>query len=211
MSALDANEHASGEPRPEDVQAFVDALVRLTDDPTWLLTSLTETLASMHTPGVPTAAEVDFLLGSGAFSRSELATIRGRVARGSLALEGAQAFLSAVRATWSMDQVSGYLRWTTDAVRDAVDEGQLYAVEVAQHLRFPVFQFNVGHPQALIPHLPELIVATRGSWGWISFVAFMGTRQNALMTASRQTPRDWLIDGGGIGDVLDILRAQDWR
>lgn len=209
MSHPDAGKRAGDEPSSDSIQAFIDALIRLTDDPTWLLAALTETLAAMRPPGSPTEAEVEYLLSSGSFSPTEMVAIGRQVARGSLALDGAESFLSAIRATWSLEQVTGYLHMSADAVNSAVIEGKLYAVEVAQHLRFPVFQFNVGRPEPLIPHLPTLIDGVRDRWGWISTSAFMETPQDGLLAVARQTPRAWLIDGGDPDRIMNFIRLRD--
>jgi hypothetical protein len=163
----------------------------------------------MRPPGSPTEAEVGYLLSSGAFTPPEMAAISREVARGSLALDGAEAFLAAVRATWSFERVTEYLHMSAGEVNSAIVEGRLYAVEVGRHLRFPVFQFNVGRPQPLIPHLPTLIEAVRGRWGWTSTAAFMDTPQDSLLAAAGQTPRAWLIDGGEPDRVMNLIRLQD--
>lgn len=108
------------------------------------------------------------------------------------------------------EHVTGYLRMSAGEVNSAIVEGRLYAVEVGRCLRFPVFQFNIGRPQPLIPHLPKLIEAVRGRWRWTSTAAFMDTPQDSLLAAARQTPRAWLIDGGDPDRVMSLIRLQDW-
>jgi hypothetical protein len=193
------------QPSASSIQGFVDAIRRLTDDPEWLIVALTETLTSMR-PTVPsTEAEVGYLLSSGAFTPTQVSRISHTVARGALTLIGAESFLSALRRTWPIEQVASYLDKSTDDIVSAVDQRKLYAVEIAQRLRFPVFQFNIGHPNPLIPHLPELIETISPQWSWISTAASMETRQASLVAVPSQTPRAWLLDGGSFDDVKQII------
>lgn len=59
----------SSRPTREDMQDLVDAIVRVTDDPTWFISALTETISAMKPPGTPSEAEIRYLLTSGAFTR----------------------------------------------------------------------------------------------------------------------------------------------
>lgn len=161
---------------------------------------------------VPTTeAEVEYLLSSSAFTPTLLSRIRDRVVRGSLVLEGAESFLSALHATWSLEQVVSYMGSSRNEVLAAVDDGQLYATKVGQSFRFPVFQFNIGRPEPLLPHLPKFIEAVHGRWNWISAAAFMQTPQESLIAVAKQTPRAWLLDGGNFDEVNQIIDTVGWR
>ncbi|MEU4014833.1 hypothetical protein AB0E56_06145 [Microbacterium sp. NPDC028030] len=198
-------------PSESSVRALVDAISRLTDDPEWLIAALTDMLRAMRAPVPPTKAEVEYLLSSGAFTPTQVSRISDRVVRGSLTIEGAESFLSALHATWPVEQVASYLDKPADHVLRAVDERELYAVTIAQRLRFPVFQFNIGHPEPLIPHLRELVEAVGTQRNWISTAAFMATRQASLVAVAMQTPRDWLLDGGSFDDIQQILDSARYR
>ncbi|PKI89858.1 hypothetical protein CW368_11860 [Actinomycetales bacterium SN12] len=89
----------------------------------------------------------------------------------------------------------------------AFQHGQLYAVPIAASLRFPVFQFDIGHPERVIPNVPELIAAVAGRWSWLSTVAFMETRQQSLVAGAKHTPRAWLLDGGSCDDIAQIMES----
>ncbi|WCD91520.1 hypothetical protein [Microbacterium sp. nov. GSS16] len=165
----------------------------------------------MPTPTRLTAAEVEYLLSSSAFTPDQVTQTSDRVARGSLALAGAESFLSALYGTWTLTQVASFLGVSNPEVLGAVQRGELYVVSIAESLRFPVFQFDIGHPERLIPHLPELIAAVGGRWSWLSTVAFMETRQQSLVAATKQTPRAWLLDGGSFDDVKQIIESAGLR
>jgi len=154
---------------------------------------------------------VNYLLESGTFTAEEIARIGQRVASGSLALQGAESFLVDLRATWSIEQAAEHLDMFPGVIKAAVVEGQILAVEIGQKLRFPTFQFNIGRPEPLIPHLSELIDTARGRWDWISTAALMRTRQSSLIAAAKQAPRDWLIDGGSFDQVGNIIESTDRR
>lgn len=68
MSNPDNINRAGTRPSSASVQAFIDALIPLTNDPDGLLGSLAETLSAMRPPGSPTEAEVEYLLTSSAFT-----------------------------------------------------------------------------------------------------------------------------------------------
>ncbi|QCQ17186.1 hypothetical protein [Microbacterium sp. RG1] len=196
------------EPAPRTpIQNLADAISQLTDDPEWMIAALTEKLRSMRAPAPPTEAEVQFLLSSSALTPAEISRISDRVARYILVLEGADSFLSALHVTWSLEQVSSYLGKPHADILAAVDQRRLYAVKIAQRMRFPVFQFAIGHPEPLMPHLPEVIEAAGETTNWASVVAFMETRRAELVAVAAQTPRAWLLDGGRFDEVEQLLNA----
>ncbi|MFJ4044203.1 hypothetical protein ACIPV2_00475 [Microbacterium sp. NPDC089987] len=211
MERQDDDPTTAAWPSASSIHALVGAVCRLTDDPEWLIAALTEMLTAMRPPVPPTEAEVDYLLSSSAFTPTQLSRIRGRVAHGSLALEGAKSFLSALYATWSLEQVVSYMGSSRNEVLAAVEDGQLYAAKIGQSFRFPVFQFNIGRPEPLLPHLPEFIEAVHDRWNWISAAAFMETPQATLLSVSKLTPRAWLLDGGSFEDIKQITNSTRWR
>lgn len=198
-------------PSAKSVRGLVRAICRLSASPEWLVAALTETLNAMPTPTRLTTAEVEYLLSSSAFTPDQVTQTSDRVARGSLALDGAESFLSALYGTWTLTQVANFLGVSNPDVLGAVAQGQLYAVSVADSLRFPVFQFDVGQPERVIPNLPELIATVGGRWSWLSTVAFMETRQQSLVAVAKQTPRAWLLDGGSFDDVKHIIESASRR
>lgn len=211
MHNRDDDQTTDTQPSASSIQELVDAISQLTDDPDWLIAALAEMLATIRAPTPPTEAEVTYLLSSSAFTPAQLSRISDGVARGALTLAGAESFLSVLHATWSIEQVASYLDTSRDDVRAAVEGGQLYAIVIAQRLRFPVFQFNIGQPEPLIPHLPELIEMVCDRWSWISTVAFMETRQASLVAVAQLTPRAWLLDGGSFDDIKQIIVSTHWR
>jgi len=207
-----AAEQAKTTPSDESVRRLADAVAHLGNDPEWFLQALTETLLAM-TPVSPSKLSKQqelFLIESGTFTAETLARTRERVKRGSLQLGAAQAWLSHLSATMSLDDAAGFLGWSDEALRSAVTQGRLYAIEVSGRLRFPAWQFNVGSPQKLIPGLTDVIRVLTPRRGPISIAGFMSTPQSSLVAAGRKTPVEWLRDGGDIAAVKQIVESDKW-
>jgi len=194
------------------VRRLAEAVARLSNDPAWFLRALEEVILAMTPMSLErrTEQEESFLIESGRFTAEELAEAQTYVDRGSLQLTIAEGFLSNLRATLSLAEVTGYLDLDDEAVRTAVADGRLYAVEISGRLRFPAWQFNVGSPEKLIPGLTEVIEVVTPRWDWQSVAGFMATPQSALVAEGRKTPVAWLRDGGEVETVKQIVESADW-
>jgi len=197
----------------ETLRLFGDAVEQLGGDSEYIVRSLSEMLTAMKpvAPSELTRHHVRFLVESGEFTAETLAETQRRVQRGSLQLGAAQAWLSQILATMSLDETVGYLGWDEIAVRDAVVERRLFAIDVSDRLRFPSWQFNVGSPEKLIPGLSEVIEVVLPRWSWQSVSGFMSTPQSSLIANGRKTPVAWLRDGGDVDAVRQIVESDDWR
>jgi len=203
---------ADGAPSDSALRALADAVARLGADPDWFALALTEALQAMKpvAPSELTRQQELFLVESGSFTAESLAEIQMEVKRGSMQLDAAEAWLSHIRATMSLDDVVGFLEWDETAVRTAASEGRLHAVDVSGKLRFPSWQFDIGSPGNLLPGLPTILEAVRPRWSWQSIVSFMSTPQSALVAEGRKTPVAWLRDGGNVDAVRQIVESDDW-
>jgi hypothetical protein len=141
-----------------------------------------------------------YLIESGDFTAEELDAAAREVDRGALQLGIAEAFLSHLQSTMSLDDVTGFLGWDEKSARAAVSEQRLYAIDIAGRLRFPSWQFNVGSPHKLIPGLSEVIEVVTSRWEWPSVAGFMATPQSSLVAKGRKTPVEWLRDGGDVSE-----------
>lgn len=196
----------------DEVRRFIDAVNGLAADSKFVIAGLTDFLNTQR-PVVRnrlTKQQEQFLVESGSFTFDELQATKREVDRGSLQLGAAKVFLSNLCATLSLDDVTGYLDLDEEAVRTAVAEGRLYAVEISSRLRFPSWQFNVGSPQKLLPGLADVIQAVTPRWGWHSVAGFMATPQEDLVAEGRKTPVAWLRDGGDVNKVISIVEGDDW-
>lgn len=189
-----------------------EAIAHLAGDSDYIARSLAETVLAMR-PVVKdrlTKQQEDFLIESGTFTAEELASASREVNKGSLQLGAAHAWLSNLLATMSFEGATSFLGWDEEAVRTAISEGRLYAIEVSGRFRFPVWQFNVGHPNKLISGLAEIIQVVTPRWDWHNIAGFMATPQSSLVAEGRKTPVAWLRDGGNVNDVIEIVEASDW-
>jgi hypothetical protein len=194
------------------VRRLAEAVAQLANDQEYFLKALTDFLLAMKPISRErlSANEVRFLIESGDFTAEEWAETSASVDRGSLQLSGAEAFLSHLNATMSIDNVTGFLGWDEEAVQAAVHEGRLYAVEISGRLRFPVWQFSLGSPGKLLRGLAEIIEVVMPRWGWTSVAGFMATPQLSLVAEGPKTPVAWLRDGGDVDAVRQIVESDDW-
>lgn len=194
------------------VRRLAEAVARLANDPEYFLEALTDMLLAMKPISLEKLSdyEVRFLIESGAFSADEWAETSAAVDRGSLQLSTTEAWLLALFATMSVEDVTGFLGWDESDVTDAVADGRLYAIEISGRLRFPAWQFDVGSPSKLLPGLTQIIGLITPRWQWQSAAGFMATPQRDLVARGRKTPIQWLRDGGDVDDVREIVEASDW-
>ncbi|RKR74759.1 hypothetical protein [Frondihabitans australicus] len=115
-----------------------------------------------------------------------------------------------VCGTMSVDEMSGYLGVDDEELRRMVEEGQLPAVVIADRIRFPSWQCNIGSYVKLLPGLPEVIAAlTEDEAGWQIDAGFMSVPKASLFAEGRQTPVEWLRDGHSPERVVELIRDRD--
>ena len=183
-------------------------------DTPYILRALTEMLRALRPVSVEGSARkqrMRYLIETGVYTAEELGATVTAVDRGALQLRVAETWLSQLCTTMSLEETTGYLGWSEEAVQAAVSEGRLYGVDISGRLRFPAFQFNVASAAKLIPGLTDIIEAVTPRWDWRSVAGFMATPQSSLIAEGRKTPVEWLRDGGDVNDVKKIIEASDWR
>lgn len=207
-----ANSGVASPSRDAALQNLGEAIGRLGGDSVYIMRSLTDMLTAMRpvSRNRLTKLQQRFLIESGSFTADELASTTDDVDRGSLQVGAAEAMLSNLVASMSLEDVASFLDWTEDAVRTAVTEGLLYSVEISGRSRFPVWQLDLEQPNKLIPGLAEVIKAVTPRWDWYSVAGFMSTPQFGLVATGRRTPTEWLRDGGNVADVIEIIEVSDW-
>ncbi|WP_066596133.1 hypothetical protein [Cryobacterium arcticum] len=192
------------------VQGLADAIAQLGNDREYFVKALTDFLLAMKpiARGL-TEDQVQFLIESGSFTAAEWAATSASVDRGGLQVSTAEEWLLDFLATTSLEDTADFLDWSDDRVRAAVANGQLYGIEVSGRLRFPRWQFNA--PSGLLPGLPEIIASVTPRWHWQSTAGFMLSEQSELVGESRMTPVQWLRDGREVKNVINLVKASDWR
>lgn len=201
--------HVSTDPRPSDegLLRLGAAIAALDGDGDYIAAALTEFLHSRR----PVAKDLmrDQRPASDSATGQELGTILGAVEKGSLQVGAAEAFLAHLATTLSLEDTAAFLGWDEDRVRASVSENRLYAVEFSGRLRFPSWQFALTQPDKLLPGLANLIQVLTRRWGWASIAGFMSTPQADLVSTGRQTPTEWLLRGGSVDKVVDIVETSD--
>lgn len=189
-----------------------EAIGHLGGDSVYIMQSLTDMLAAMRPVSRDRLTKLQrrSLIESGDFTADELASTTSDVDRGALQVGAAEAMLSILVASMSLEDVAGFLDWTEDAVRTAVAEGLLYSIEISDRLRFPVWQLDLRQADRLLPGLAEVIKAVTPRWDWYAVAGLMSTPQFGLVATGRKTPTEWLRDGGNVADVIEIIEVSDW-
>ena len=147
-----------------------------------------------------------YLVKSGAFSSTELASIQESVAYGDLAEAELTTRLNAISETLSAAEVARLVGIDVSRVRHRQAAGGLYAFIIGGKRRYPLWQFTGDVMQPVLPGLEALISAIPEDMQPGSARGFMGTRQAALsLDGIPLTPGEWLRQGGDPQPVTDIL------
>ena len=181
-------------------------------DGRWLVQGFTDFLRRQKRGGGPgmTTEERKFVVESGAMTEAELVDSEKRVKKGALEKSAGELWLRTYQETWSASTAAHFLGWTDDEVLAAAEEQRIYGIPVRDKLRFPRWQFSLGSPGRLIPHLETVLPILTEHWDWISISAFMSVRQHSLVAEGRKTPRSWLRDGGDPAAIADIIEGDKW-
>jgi hypothetical protein len=191
---------------------FVDTVNDLEVDGRWLVQGFTDFLRRQKRGGGPgmTTEERKFVIESGAMTEAEFVDSEKRVAKGSLEKSAGELWLRTYQETWSASTAAQFLGWTDEEVLAAAKERRIYGIPVRDRLRFPRWQFSLGSPGRLIPHLETVLPILTEHWDWISISAFMSVRQHSLVAEGWKTPRSWLRDGGDPAAIADIIEGDKW-
>lgn len=208
-----ANHGWQATPSAESMATLADAIARLNADGDYVARVLTGALVAQRPVDDKedlTQQEAEYLVGSGAFTPEKFRDTSIRVARGSLPAGAATALLTSLHQSMSAESAALFLHIDEAALNQAVEDGELYAVDVSGHRRFPSWQFSLSSPGKLLPHLAEIIALLRDK-NWISVSGLMATPQAAMVAEGRQTPVEWFRNGGGIEALERIVEGQKWR
>lgn len=192
---------------------LADAITRVNGDGDYIARVLTESLlAERPISNEPALShrEMDYLDASGAFTPDALDKTRTLVARGTLPAKVATALLSSVHKTLSSGDTQAFLGLTPEELDQTVKAGGLLAVEIAGQQRFPSWQFSLGSPGKLLPHLSEIVVLVADQ-DWRSIAALMATPQSAMVTEGQHTPIEWFKRGGNVDALEHLLDLRSRR
>jgi len=169
----------------------------------WLDFGLRPRVGSQGGVGL-TGEKEPFAVTSGAMTREEWDDARARVARGELArLERRTEREGLDGATTAQDAAS---RLAVSPRSLAYFSGDLFAFVIDGKLRYPTWQFTGDRDKPVIPDLAQLVRAFDDDMHPSSIAGFMNTRQqDAYLDGVQLTPVEWLLRGGNVELLVDIL------
>lgn len=127
-----------------------------------------------------------------------------RVARGDLARLERQTELGGLENATTARDAASRLGLTPRSV--AVFPGELFAFVIAGELRYPTWQFVDDREAPVLPHLAQLVEAFNDDMHPSSILGFMQTPQeDARRDGVQLTPAEWLVRGGDVQLLVDIL------
>ncbi len=123
-------------------------------------------------------------------------------------LRSASSNLAALtRESLSVEQAAKLLIVDASRVRHRVRDRALYAFKIGAALRLPTWQFDEREP---IPGLRAVLAALPSDLHPLEVAGFMTTPDPDLAVADAPlSPRDWLIGGGDLHVVVELIEHAD--
>jgi hypothetical protein len=111
------------------------------------------------------------------------------------------------RESMSVEQAATLLLVDGSRVRHRVRDRALYGFKIGGGLRLPSWQF---HRNDSIPGLRAVLAALPADLHPLEVAGFMTTPDPDLSVADEPlSPRDWLIGGGDVGPVVELVEHLD--
>lgn len=198
------------DPNDQLVAKLVESVNALGADSRYLVDALerfTRTLEPVQ-PSALSAEDRRYLVESGTYTAAQLDAAEREIDEGGFQLGILSTWIAEMRDTLSLASVAAFLDRSEEDVRQNIADRKLYAVEIADRLRFPAWQFSLSSPGKLLPHLEELIPFLEKRWDWISVSRFFATRQEDLVEEGKMTPAAWLIDGHAPDEVISLVEHE---
>jgi len=145
-----------------------------------------------------------FAVTSGAMTMEQWKDAEARVARGDLArLERRTEREGLGHATTARDAAN---RLGLNSRSISAFPGELFAFVIDGELRYPAWQFINGRENPVLPHLAQLVEAFSDDMQPSTILGFMQTPQeDARLDGVQLTPVEWLVRGGDVQRLIDIL------
>lgn len=153
-----------------------------------------------------TKEQEDFLIEDGLFTRESLVKAQASIARGELADAERQTRQEGLDASETAEQVATRLHIAPNEVEAWRERGDLFAFVADGTLHYPTWQFTEAADQPILPHLATLTAAFPDDMHPASILGFFSTpQQDARMGGQPMTPGQWLLRGGDVTRLKDIL------
>ncbi|MBD8612024.1 hypothetical protein IFT77_16150 [Frigoribacterium sp. CFBP 13729] len=145
-----------------------------------------------------------FAVKSGAMTQWEWDDAQARVARGDLARMERQTERGGLENATTARDAASRLGLTPRSI--AVFPAEVFAFIVDGELRYPVWQFVNDRENPVLPHLVQLVEAFSDDMHPSTILGFMQTPQeDAQLNGVQLTPVEWLVRGGDVQRLVDIL------
>jgi len=145
-----------------------------------------------------------FAVKSGAMTRQEWDDAQAQVARGDLDRLERQTERGGIENATTARDVASRFGLTPRSI--AVFPGELFAFVIDGELRYPTWQFINGREDSVLPHLAQLVEAFSDDMHPSTILGFMQTPQeDARLNGVQLTPVEWLVRGGDVQRLVDIL------
>lgn len=156
-----------------------------------------------QTGGLTTEQE-PFAVKSGAMTQREWNDAQTQVARGDLDRLERQTERGGLENATTARDVASRLGLTPRSI--AVFPGELFAFVIDGELRYPTWQFIDDREDPVLPHLAQLVEAFSDDMHPSTILGFMQTPQeDARPDGVQLTPAEWLVRGGDVQLLVDIL------
>lgn len=155
-----------------------------------------------------TRDQLDFLVESGSVTLDEYAAAESRVAKGSLLSRAQGTRLNELTDSLSTAEVAELLDIDESRVRHRQGAGSLYSYVVGRNRRYPSWQFSHRTETGLLPGIAKITAALPDDIHPATVRGLMETPQGGLVVNGEPTtPLDWLLSGGDLSTVLDVIEG----
>lgn len=199
-------------PSPEALKAFIAAVTRATNDPDFLIAALNDRLAATEPiskrPALVAAARLE-VVRAGGITAEEIVALIDLVLLNSLKIADVLRWSVELTQTRSFKDTMALLQWSDEELASAVEEQRIVAITVDAQSRFPEWQFTFDTPDRLLPGLGDLAKAIGRQPPWELVGAFMRTQQDSFGGWAPRSPRQWLLAGNDVQEVIDALTSSN--
>lgn len=145
-----------------------------------------------------------FAVKSGAMTQREWDDAQAGVARGDLARLERRTERGGLDDATTARHAASRLGLAPRSI--AFFSGELFAFVIDGELRYPTWQFTNDKLNPVLPHLAQLVEAFSDDMQPSSILGFMQTPQESTqLDGVRLTPVEWLVRGGEVQRLVDIL------
>jgi len=156
-----------------------------------------------------TPEEEEALIDGKVITREGWERAKAAVTRGELDEAQRRTRRAGLLATMSSPEVEDWLGIGSAKRTWMLSVGELFAFVVDDELRYPTWQFTDDQEQPILPHLSRLTPKFDDGMHPASILRFMTTAHELIWVSGEPaSPVGWLLSGGSVQDVIDILEIR---